>query len=211
MFRKFLVLTLLVLVSSMLLAKLVMAQDVTVLQLRMEENSFLPRDGTLQIVQPMNEVSPFTVDPFLAGLSTISNNLRALAFWDSICGKNTALAGGDLAGWLLGPAVEGTIPGFPIEETHNDFRAAVGLGPGNVATMAYAVLVGDFFGAPVDGEASRYRCSGGISSVEFGILYVFLWPNAASFGEKGFYVGDVIYLTEIGLQHYFLYHSSPLL
>lgn len=208
MFRKFFVLAL---GSSMLLAKLVMAQDVTVLQLRMEENSFLPRDGVLQIVQPMNEVSPFATDPFLAGLSTISNNLKARATWDSICGNNTALAGGDLAGWLLGPAVEGTIPGFPIEETHNDFRAAVGLGPGNVATMAYAVLVGDFFGAPIDGEASRFSCSGGISSVEFGILYVFLWPNASSFGDKGFYVGDVIYLTEIGLQHYFLYHASPLL
>ena len=47
MFRKFFVLAL---GSGMLLAKLFMAQDVTVLQLRMEENSFLPRDGVLQIV-----------------------------------------------------------------------------------------------------------------------------------------------------------------
>lgn len=208
MFRKLIVF---ILGSSLLLAKLVMAEDVTVLQLRMEENSFLPRDGILKIVQPMNKVSPFVTDPFLAGLSSISSNLKAHAAWDSKCGNNTALAGGDLAGWLLGPAVEGTIAGFPIEETHNDYRAALDLRPGNVATMAYAALAGDFFGAPVDGEAARYSCSGSISSVEFGILYVFLWPDAASFGDKGYYVGDVFYSTEIGMQHYFLYHVSPLL
>jgi hypothetical protein len=188
-----------------------MAEDVTVLELRMEENSFIPRDGVLRVVQPMNEVSPFATDPLLASLSTISNNLKVLATWESICGNNTSLAGGDLDGWLLGPVVEGTIDGFPIEETHNELRAALGLGPGNFATMAYAVLVGDIFGAPIDGEASRISCSGGVSSVEYGVLYVFLWPDATTFGDKGFYVGDVFYLTEIGLQHYFLYNSSPLL
>ena len=197
--------------SFMLLTSFAMAEDVTVLELRMEENSFIPRDGILRVVQPMNEVSPFAIDPLLADLSTISNNLKVLATWESICGSNASLAGGDLDGWLLGPAVEGTVDGFPIEETHNDLRAALGLGPGNFATMAYAVLVGDFFGAPIDGEASRISCSGGVSSVEYGVLFVFLWPDASTFADKGFYVGDVFYLTEIGLQHYFLYNSSPLL
>ena len=197
--------------SCMLLTSLAMAEDVTVLELRMEENSFIPRDGVLRVVQPMNEVSPFATDPLLASLSTISNNLRVLATWESICGNNTSLVGGDLDGWLLGPVVEGAIDGFSVEETHNELRAALGLGPGNFATMAYAVLVGDIFGAPIDGEASRISCSGSVSSVEYGVLYVFLWPNATTFGDKGFYVGDVFYLTEIGLQHYFLYNSSPLL
>ncbi len=197
--------------SCMLLTSFAMAEDVTVLELRMEENSVIPRDGILRVVQPMNEVSPFASDPLLGSLSTISNNLKVLATWERICGDNISLAGGDLDGWLLGPVVEGTIDGFPIDETHNDLRAELGLGPGNFATMAYAVLVGDIFGAPIDGEASRISCSGGVSSVEYGVLYVFLWPDATTFGDKGFYVGDVFYLTEIGLQHYFLFNSSPLL
>ena len=197
--------------SCMLLTSFAMAEDVTVLELRMEENSFIPRDGILSVVQPMNEVSPFASDPLLGSLSTISNNLKVLATWERICGDNISLAGGDLDGWLLGPVVEGTIDGFPIDETHNDLRTELGLGPGNFATMAYAVLVGDIFGAPIDGEASRISCSGGVSSVEYGVLYVFLWPDATTFGDKGFYVGDVFYLTEIGLQHYFLFNSSPLL
>lgn len=197
-------------VGWLLLSSFAIAEDVTLLQLRMEENSFLPRDGILRIVQPMNEVSPFATDPSLASLSAISNNLRLLATWDRICGNNVSLAGGDLEGWLLGPAVEGTIDSFPIEETHNDFRASFGLGPGNVATIAYAALAGDIFGAPIDGEASRMSCSGSISSVEFGVLYIFLWPNATTFGEKGFYIGDIFYLTDIGVQHYFLYHSVRL-
>ncbi len=208
MFKKFFAIAL---GGSMLLTNLVMAEDVTVLQLRMEENSFIPRNGVLSVIQPMNEVSPFATEASLAGLSTISNNLKILATWDSICGNNTFLAGGNLDGWLLGPAIEGTIDEFPIDETHNDLRTGLGLGPGNVATMAYAVLAGDFFGAPIDGEASRISCSGSINSVEFGILYVFLWPGATTFGDKGFYVGDVFYLTEIGLQHYFLYNSTPLI
>jgi len=197
--------------SCMLLTSFAMAEDVTVLELRMEENSFIPRDGILRVVQPMNEVSPFASDPLLGSLSTISNNLKVLATWERICGGNISLAGGDLDGWLLGPVVEGTIDGFPIDETHNDLRAELDLGPGNFATMAYAVLVGDIFGAPIDGEASRISCSGGVSSVEYGVLYVFLWPDATTFGDKGFNVGDVFYLTEIGLQHYFLFNSSPLL
>ena len=197
--------------SCMLLTSFAMAEDVTVLELRMEENSFIPRNGILRVVQPMNEVSPFASDPLLGSLSTISNNLKVLATWERVCGDNISLAGGDLDGWLLGPVVEGTIDGFPIDETHNDLRAELGLGPGNFATMAYAVLVGDIFGAPIDGEASRISCSGGVSSVEYGVLYVFLWPDATTFGDKGFYVGDVFYLTEIGLQHYFLFNSSPLL
>ena len=196
--------------ACLLLSSIVSAEDVTLLQLRMEENSFAPREGVLRIVQPMNGVSPFATDPSLASLSAISNNLRVVATWDRICGSNTSLAGGDLDGWLLGPVVEGTIDGFPVEESHNDFRAALGLGPGNVATVAYAALAGDFFGVSVDGEASRLSCSGSISSVEFGILYIFLWPNATTFGDKGFYIGDVFYLTEIGFQHYFLYHSARL-
>jgi len=208
MFRKFFVFAL---SGSLLLTSLAMAEDVTVLELQMEENSFIPRNGVLRVVQPMNEVSPFATDPLLGSLSTISNNLKVLATWERICGDNISLAGGDLDGWLLGPVVEGTIDGFPVEETHNELRVALGLGPGNFATLAYAVLVGDIFGAPIDGEASRISCSGGVSSVEYGVLYVFLWPDATTFGDKGFYVGDVFYLTEIGLQHYFLYNSSQLL
>jgi len=208
MFKKLFVM---LLGSTMFLTSLVMAEDVTVLQLQLEENSFAPRNGVLRVIQPMDEVSPFATDPLLGSLSAISNNLKVRVTWESICGANISLAGGDLDGWLLGPVVEGTLDGFPVEETHNDFRSILGLGPGNFATTAYAVLVGDIFGTPIDGEARRFSCSGDITAVEFGVLYIYLWPNATTFEDKGFYIGDVFYQTEIGFQHYFLYNSTPLL
>ncbi|MCH9639108.1 MAG: hypothetical protein K0U40_06405 [Betaproteobacteria bacterium] len=181
--------------------------DETILQLRMEENSFAPRTGTLNIINPSTGTSPFASDPdFL----TVDSGLRLNAQWESICASNVALAGGQLDGWLLGPATEGTL-GLEIDNTHNEFRAIFGLGPGNFSTTLYATIAGDFFGTPTDGIAQRFSCSGGTDIAEFAILYIFLWPNATTFADKGFYIGDIFYQTEIGIQHYFLYHSARLL
>jgi len=181
--------------------------DETILQLRMEENSFAPRTGTLSIISPSAGSSPFASDP---AFFTVDSGLKLDAQWESICASNVAIAGGQLTGWLLGPATEGTL-GLEIDNTHNEFRAIFGLGPGNFSTTLYATLAGDFFGTPTDGVAQRFSCSGGTDIAEFAILYIFLWPNATTFADKGFYVGDIFYQTEIGIQHYFLYHSARLL
>ncbi len=181
--------------------------DDTILQLRMEENSFAPRTGTLNIIVPSTGSSPFTSDP---DFSTLDTGLKLDAQWESICSSNVSLAGGQLTGWLLGPATEGTL-GLEINNLHDEFRSIFGLGPGNFSTTLYATLAGDFFGTPVDGIGQRFSCSGGIDIADFAIMYIFLWPNATTFADKGFYVGDIFYQTEIGIQHYFLYHSARLL
>jgi len=181
--------------------------DDTILKLRMEENSFAPRMGTLNIIAPSVGSSPFVSDP---DFSTLDTGLKLDAQWESICASNVSIAGGRLTGWLLGPAVEGTL-GIEVNNLHDQLRSILGLGSGNFATMLYASFAGDFFGTVTDGTAQRFSCSGGIDIADFAIIYIFLWPNATTFADKGFYVGDIFYQTEIGIQHYFLYHSARLL
>ncbi len=181
--------------------------DETIFQLKMEENSFFPRVGNLQIIVPSVDSSPFSASPDLA---FIDSGVKIDAQWESICSSNVRLAGGELTGWLLGPLFEGTFPGLEVNNTHDLFRASFGLGAGNVATTLYVVLAGSTVEFADAGSAKRFSCSGGIDVAEFAILYIFLWPDATTFADKGFYVGDVFYLTEIGLQHYFVYNSVRL-
>lgn len=181
--------------------------DETIMTLQMEENSFAPRTGTINIIIPTVNTSPFTGDPDFSPLET---GLLIDAVWEKICSSNVALAGGHFNGWLLGPLVDGTLD-LDIDDLHDEYREIFGLGPGNTATNLFASLAGDFFGTPTGGSAQRFNCSGGTDNAEFGFLLIFLWPNATTFADKGFYVGDVFYQTEIGTQHYFLYHSTPLM
>lgn len=183
-----------------------LSADDTILQLRIEENSFAPRTGTLDIIVPSTSSSPFASDPDLA---VFDSGLKIDAQWESICSSNVALAGGQLNGWLLGPATDETL-GSSINEIHDSLRTAFGLGPGNFATMMTVTIAGDFFGLATDGIAQRFSCSGGIDTADFAIMYIFLWPDATTFADKGFYIGDIFYQTEIGIQHHFLYHSAKL-
>ncbi|SMG63869.1 hypothetical protein BMETH_1986_1 [methanotrophic bacterial endosymbiont of Bathymodiolus sp.] len=61
------------------------------------------------------------------------------------------------------------------------------------------------------GSANRIPCNSAVKFVEFGILYIFMWSNATIFADKGFYIGDVFYFTEIGIQHYYLYNAKNVL
>tara|TARA_R110002073_G_scaffold324105_2_gene501880 strand:+ start:1300 stop:1653 length:354 start_codon:yes stop_codon:yes gene_type:complete len=106
----------------------------------MEQNSFSPRMDTLTIIVPSVNSSPFGGDPCL---STLETGLFLDAQWESICGSNVALAGGQLTGWLLGPASEGTLD-LEIDNTHDALRSAFGLRPGNTTTTMYATLAGFF-------------------------------------------------------------------
>ncbi|XSG84877.1 MAG: hypothetical protein ACPW60_14250 [Methylohalobius sp. ZOD2] len=184
-----------------------MFADTVVLDFSMEESSFVPRTGTFQVLTKDSAVSPYGGIEF-DGFDT---SLYMQASWDSICGSNISLAGGEASGWVLGPVIDSSFPDFDVDLLHDQLRESVGLGPGAVSSMLYAVFNDSAVGVPGAGSAKRISCSGSSEDAAFALSYVFLWENATFFDGKGYYIGDLIYMTEIGTQLYFLYNDQKLL
>lgn len=202
----FKIITIISLMSGLLINHAI--ADETLFKFTMEENSFAPRAGTIEVILPTEGTSPFTSNP---NFSFLDAGVTINAQWESICGTNVFLAGGQLTGWLLGPINEGAVPGLGIDNLHNEFRQIFGLGSGFTASTLFAVIAGEGAEIPDAGVASRFPCDGSVNFADFAFLYIFVWPNATTFADKGFYIGDVFYFTEIGIQHYFLYNATPLL
>lgn len=149
------------------------------------------RSGPLKIFAPMGPSGVAGTE-----LADLDTGFWATADWSSICASNVSLAGGHAEGWLLGPIDD--IP--TIRAWHP------------TATLFYGVVVGDgsFFPASL-GTGTRNPCGGGSSDIAFGILYIFLEPNATFFDGR-YRVGDALYITELSEagNWYRLYHPTPL-
>ena len=181
--------------------------DEVILQLTMEENFPSGRTGPLRVKTVDGMTSPFGA----SGFGGFDSGLFVTASWNSICGTNVSIAGGEASGWLLGPFVDGSFPELDIDALHDGLRSGFGLGPGSVSNTLFAVADTGATGVPGAGSATRISCSGSRETATFAILYIFLFDNAQTVDGKGFYVGDLVYVTEIGSQLYFLYSGQKLI
>jgi hypothetical protein len=95
------------------------------------------------------------------------------------------------------------------------FVVGVGRGIALGPRMMLGILIGMSFNI-IDNTVGQMGIVYGlnplfVATLEFGILYIFMWSNATIFADKGFYIGDVFYFTEIGIQHYYLYNAKNVL
>lgn len=151
--------------------------DTLLFRLNMQEYSSPSRAGTLDFIQP--DALPSTLpDP---GLTSFFPGIWLEAWWEKICvGNSIVMSGGTADGWLLGP-----VTGPEVNNFYNQFFD-------RDASMVFIVFIGSFFGPPIDGAGTRDHCSGSVTPVVFGQIFLFLLDEPI-----GNHVADLFYFTDL--------------